>query len=141
MKTARKPPSERPASTDGAKFNRSRVTNGSTLHLGHVNGCTAQARRFRDLVSAFLDEAGLTTPTEAQIGLCRRCAAATCELERLEEGIARGEPIDRLEYSRLDGVLRRNRRTLGIEPTAPADDEPEDRDDLLEREGFARVTP
>ena len=99
-----------------------------------------KARRFRDLVSAFLAEAGLTTPTEAQMGLCRRCAAATCELERLEEGIARGEPIDRLEYSRLDGVLRRNRRTLGIEPTAP-DDPPEDRDDVLEREGFARVTP
>ncbi len=96
---------------------------------------------FPTLSGRFWSRLASTTPSEAQIGPARRCAAATCELEAMEQAMAQGEPIDRLEYSRLDGVLRRSRRDLGIGPAVAVDDPPEDRDDVLEREGFARVTP
>ncbi len=125
----------------GKRKATSRVTRGKTLHLGRVDGRTAEARRFSDLVSVFLAEAGITaTPTEGQICLCRRAAAATCELERMEASIARGEPIDRLEYSRIDGVLRRNRIALGLEIGVPATEPEPDLDEVLEREGFERVS-
>ncbi len=80
-----------------------------------------------------------TTPSEAQIGLCRRCAAATCQLEALEATLARGEDVDPLAYTRIDGVLRRARRDLGIGPVATDDAPPEDLDDVLEREGLERA--
>ena len=146
MKHAPSAPTGRPSSTAPASLagrpgatQRSRVTNGTSLHLGPVGGNTAEARRFRDLVSAFQSEAGLTTPTEAQIGLCRRCAAATCQLEALEATLARGEDVDPLAYTRIDGVLRRARRDLGIGPAVADDAPPEDLDDVLEREGLERA--
>ena len=141
MNTAPKTPTVGTLMAPRGPTTRSRVTNGTSLHLGRVNGNTAEARRFRDLVVAFLSEAGITaTPTEGQIGLCRRAAAATCQLEAMEASIARGEPIDRLEYSRIDGVLRRNRIALGLEIGVPATEPEPDLDELLEREGFERVS-
>ncbi len=70
---------------------------------------------FPTLSGRFWSRLASTTPSEAQIGPARRCAAATCELEAMEQAMAQGEPIDRLEYSRLDGVLRRSRRALGLD--------------------------
>ena len=54
--------------------------------------------------------------------------------------MARGEDVDPLAYTRIDGVLRRARRDLGIGPAVADDAPPEDRDDVLEREGFDRVS-
>ncbi len=140
MKPASQPHSSSTLVAPRKQEARSRVTNQTSLHQGRVDERSAGARRFSDLVRAFLAEAGVTRPSEAQIGPARRCAAATVQLEALEQALALGEPIDRLEYSRLDGVLRRSRRDLGIGPAvAPDDDPPEDLDDVLEREGFQRV--
>ena len=143
-KTAR-PPAVSPQSPlrgpvmAGTARQRSKVTNGA-LHLGRVNGNTAEARRFKDLVSSFLAEAGITAPTEGQIGLCRRVAGATCQLEAMEAAMSRGEHVDCLEYSRIDGVLRRNRIALGLEIGVPATEPDPDLDEILEREGFDPVS-
>lgn len=144
MKTSRKHPRRRPLAvvqSPGAvspPSTRSRVTNGA-LHLTPVNGNTAAARRFRDLVSAFLAEAGLTTPTEGEIGLCRRAAGATVQLEDMEAAMARGEPIDCPTYRGMASVLRASRHDLGLGPVAPGTTG-DDLDNLLEKEGFGGVS-
>ena len=140
MKPASQPHSSSTLVAPRKQEARSRVTNQTSLHQGRVDERSAGARRFSDLVRAFLAEAGATTPTEGQIGPARRAAGATVQLEAMEQAMALGEPIDRLEYSRLDGVLRRSRRDLGIEPAGAAQDDPETLDDVLAREGFDRVS-
>ncbi len=76
------------------------------------------ARRHKRLTQAFLAEAGLDTPTEGQIGLARRAAAATIELEAMEEAQAAGQSLPRLEYTRISGTLRRHRKSLGLDEGA-----------------------
>ena len=76
------------------------------------------ARRHKRLTQAFLDEAGLTAPSEGQVGLARRAAAATIELEAMEEAQAAGQSLPRLEYTRISGTLSRHRRSLGLDEGA-----------------------
>ncbi len=71
-------------------------------------------RRLLRLTSAFLRDAGLGTPTEAQKGLARAAAGATCQLERMDEAQTGGAEVDPLAYARLAGVARRNLRALGL---------------------------
>ena len=80
------------------------------------DGRTPAARRLKRLTQAFLAEAGLNTPTEGQLAAAARAAGATVQLEALDAALGRGEEIDALAYSRLDGVARRNRRALGLDP-------------------------
>jgi hypothetical protein len=61
---------------------RSRVTNGSQL-LANVDGRTAEARRYRDLVISFADDlGGVDKLTEADKALCRQAAASVVAGER-----------------------------------------------------------
>lgn len=61
-----------PKETFGKHKATSRVTRGKTLHAGKVDSRRAPARRFSDLVSAFLAEAGAKPPRRSPHG---RCAA------------------------------------------------------------------
>jgi hypothetical protein len=87
------------------KCGRSRVTNGRDP----FRGTGATARRLRDLVQ--IHGEGLPD-NETTRGLLRDVASASVELERMQGAITRDEPIDRLEFTRLSGVRRRNLTAL-----------------------------
>ena len=73
---------------------RSAVTNHKDLLPG-LDGRTATARRFRDLVNAFVaDMGGLDRCSEVRLGLVRRLAATTVQAEMLEARMVNGDAID-----------------------------------------------
>jgi hypothetical protein len=71
--------------------------------------------------------------TEATRGLLRDLASASVELERMGASIARDEPVDRLELTRLSGVRRRNLEKLAA-MRAPLPPE-----EVEAKEGLARL--
>jgi hypothetical protein len=100
-----KPASPKPPKASG----RSRITNNG-LFLRGVDPRSSVARRFRDLARAY--GAGLDDRDEAVRALVRDAAAAGIELERLQAAIARGDPVDRLEFGRLMNARRRHLEKL-----------------------------
>jgi hypothetical protein len=84
---------------------RSQISNGTRL-LHNVDGRSASARRFRDLVMAYEVEIGGTL-SELERGLVRQAAALSLRSEQLQESIVRGEPVDSDTLIRLSGEARR----------------------------------
>lgn len=86
---------------------RSAVSNGSRL-LSGVDGRSALARRFRDLVKEYTSELGgediMTAPMTAMV---RQAAAVTVETERMQAAIVRGEDVDAEQLVRLTNTLTR----------------------------------
>lgn len=86
---------------------RSAVSNGTRL-LSGIDGRSAQARRFRDLVKEFTAELGgeeiMTEPMRAMV---RQAAAVTVESERMQAAIVRGDDIDTEQLVRVTNVLAR----------------------------------
>ena len=97
---------------------RSAVSNGSRLLCG-VDGRSAPARRYRDLVKAFTAELGgediLTEPLRAMV---RQAAAVTVESENLQSAIVRGENVDTEQLVRLSNVLSRLMNSLTVKAKA-----------------------
>lgn len=91
---------------------RSRLSNGSTLHL-FGDGRSAGARRFRDLVAEFAAEVGgmISLPASAQ-QLIRRLAQVSVELELIEAQRASGAAIDPVAFVTLVNSQRRLLRDL-----------------------------
>src|SRR5690606_12513061 len=79
-----------------------------TRLLSGVDGRSAPARRFRDLVREFTAELGgddiLTEPMRAMV---KQAAAVTVEAERMQGAIVRGEEIDTEQLVRVTNVLAR----------------------------------
>ena len=70
------------------------MTNHKDLLPG-LDGRSATARRFRDLVNAFVaDMGGLDRCSQIKLGLLRRLAATTVQAEMLEARMVNGEAID-----------------------------------------------
>jgi ribosomal protein L2 len=89
----------------GRSKTRSSITNGSKL--GHnVDGRSADARRFRDLVRSYEQEVGGEV-SAIEADLIRQAALATLRCEQLQGAVIRGEPIDDGELTRLLGASRR----------------------------------
>ncbi|MCF3638728.1 hypothetical protein LXM94_01920 [Rhizobium sp. TRM95111] len=86
---------------------RSAVSNGSRLVQG-VDGRSAPARRFRDLVYQFSTELGgdavMSEPMRAMV---RQAAAVAIEAERMQTAILLGEDVDTDELVRISNVLQR----------------------------------
>ena len=101
---------------------RSKVTNArlknrvSTKALwADVDGRTPWARRYRDLVALFADDAGgLETMPELKLSLIRRAAALTVECERLEGELAEGKEVDIDALARVSSHLRRIAESIGL---------------------------
>src|SRR5437588_8259659 len=94
METAQDSPGDRPIDGPSAPALRSRVTNHKDLLPG-LKGTTAGARRFRDLVNAFIaDMGGIDQCSEIKLALLRRLAATTVQSELLEARMINGEEID-----------------------------------------------
>ena len=73
---------------------RSRVSNHADLLPG-VKGTSSAARRFRDLVNAFIaDSGGLDQCSEIRLSLLRRLASVVVQSELLEARMVNGEQVD-----------------------------------------------
>ena len=100
------------------KRQRSRVTNGHALFVDG-DGNSAWTRRFRDLVVQHtIDLGGADRLSQAQMGLVRRCAAISIELELMEGKLSKGEGVDLDLFTRSASHLRRIYETLGLERVA-----------------------
>lgn len=97
----------RTTTADRKPTTRSRVTNGSLLLAG-IDGRSADARRYRDLVEAFSREidrgAGLTA---AEMTLVRQAAAVALRSELLQSDIVAGRNVDLSQVTRLSNTLTR----------------------------------
>jgi hypothetical protein len=94
---------------------RSKLTNQGTL-LPDVDGRSALARRFRDIVAQLVaDQGGADRLSEARLQLLRRFAAAAVLAEELEGKLARGQAIDLAEHALLSSTLVRIAQRIGID--------------------------
>src|SRR5271166_3326740 len=88
---------------------RSAISNGSRLLAG-VDGRSAPARRFRDLIADLINEhGGKGALSAAQLGVIRQAAAINLHLERLQAAIVRGAPVDSDTPRRILASLRKQR--------------------------------
>lgn len=122
----------RPAATSAPKAYRSRVTNGSAVLTG-VDGNSAQARRYRDLLADLTAEAGPGL-TEGDRLTIRSAASLVLLSEELTARMVRGEAVDADAITRAaNGATRalaalkrgrapqprgRGRRPLAVHPMA-----------------------
>src|SRR5262249_49027670 len=91
---------------------RSKVTNHQDL-LPNLDGRSSPARRFRDLVAAFVaDQGGLDMCFEVKLGLLRRLAACTVRAEMLEARMMNGEPVNVAELCTLASTAAVRKATL-----------------------------
>jgi hypothetical protein len=108
-------PTERRRFAQSVKARRSRITNGKDLLPG-IDGRSAAARRYRDIVGAILvDQGGADLCSESRLQLIRRFAAAAVLAEQLEGRLANGEQIDVAEHATLSSTLVRLATRIGIE--------------------------
>jgi hypothetical protein len=105
---------------------RSKVTNGTKVFAIGGDGRGAWTRRWKDLNEAHVtDLGGPDGLSEAQLSLCRRCAALEVQLEQMEAKMSEGDiTVDMDLYGRLAGHLRRILETLGIERRAKPVEQP-----------------
>jgi hypothetical protein len=107
-------PAHCPALAAPSPATRSRVTNHADLLPG-LDGRSASARRFRDLIGAFIaDAGGLDRCSEVKLGLLRRLAAASVLAEVIEARAVNGEPVDVNEFCTLASTTVRLSQRVGI---------------------------
>lgn len=95
----------RPAAAPPSTTNRSRITNGKALLAG-VNGCSAMARRYRDLVCLLSAEIGGDLG-EAESLQVKAAASLQLHVEDLTARVVRGEPVDPEAMTRAaNGAMR-----------------------------------
>lgn len=85
-------PAATPSTAARPPATRSRVGNGKALLFG-IDGRSAQARRFRDLVEALAADMGTET-TEGERLQIRNAAALQLHVEDLTARVVRGEVVD-----------------------------------------------
>jgi hypothetical protein len=89
---------------------RSAISNRSRLLEG-VDGRSALARRYRDIVEAYVREAGGSV-SEVERDLIRQAAGLTLRAEQLQAGLVRGEDIDTDELVRASSTAKRLLETI-----------------------------
>jgi hypothetical protein len=111
---ARSTPARR-SNADRTGLLRSRVTNHKDLLPG-LDGRSSSARRFRDLVNAYVsDMGGLDQCSEIKLGLLRRLASIVVQAEILEAQMVNGKPIDVTTLCQLASTTVRISTRLGLE--------------------------
>ena len=96
---------------------RSAVANGSRLFVEGLDGRSALARRYRDLVAEFTRDLG-GDPSEAQRQLIRRASSLAVWCEAVEVRLANGEDVDIGPYTTAANSLRRILADIGLERRA-----------------------
>jgi hypothetical protein len=93
---------------------RSRVTNGSKMVAG-LDGRSAEARRYRDLVISYADDlGGADKLTEAQRTLIAQAATLQVQSERVQAAVLRGDLVDVEQLTRLANAAMRILTRLGL---------------------------
>jgi hypothetical protein len=98
----------RPARTGAAQrppTSRSAVTNGSRMLVG-VNGSSALARRYRDLVEGLTAELGEDLG-QAELLMVRNAASLQLHVEDLSAQLARGDAVDPEAFTRAANAATR----------------------------------
>ena len=94
------------------------MSNGKAL-LPDVDGRSAIARRYRDIVAAILiDQGGVAECSEQRKQLIRRFAAASVLAEQLEAKLANGEEINVERHALLCSTMVRVARQIGVNRVA-----------------------
>lgn len=96
---------------------RSRVTNGSVFDPSKVDGRSALARRYRDILSEMIRDLG-GDPSAAQDAIARRAATLCVWCEQAEATMASGGEINISEFSTTANAMRRLLVDLGLERRA-----------------------
>jgi hypothetical protein len=92
------------------------MTNHRDLLPQVADGRAPQARRFRDLVRAFIaDAGGVENCSEVKLGLARRLASITVVVEDLEGRAVNGEVVDLNTLCQLASTAMRLSSRLGLE--------------------------
>jgi hypothetical protein len=92
----------RPTNLDRPLRTRAAVSNGTRVHPKGVAGRSAEARRFKHLVSRFAASlGGEGALTEAEWALIRNAASLTVQSERLQAALVAGREVNSQEMTRL----------------------------------------
>jgi hypothetical protein len=93
---------------------RSRLSNGKDLFLEGVDGRSALARRYRDILAQLVSDLG-GDPSEAQSIIARRATTLAVWCEQTEAKAAAGEALNVTEFTTATNALRRLLNDLGLE--------------------------
>ena len=94
---------------------RSKISNHKDL-LPNLDGRSSAARRFRDLVAAFIsDSAGIENVSEIRLNLIRRLAATVVAAETMEARMIDGENVDIATLCQLASTTVRISTRLGLD--------------------------
>lgn len=86
---------------------RSAISNGTRL-LDGVDGRSAGARRFRDLLADLMrDLGGASSLTTIQRGMVRQAATLQLQAEHLQAAVVRGDAVNSKDLVRVSGEARR----------------------------------
>lgn len=97
---------------------RSAVANGTKLHIEGVDGRTALARRYRDLVGMITRDLGGEEPAQTKQQLIRRAASLSVWCEQQEAKMAGGEDVEIGPYTTACNSVRRLLIDVGLERVA-----------------------
>ncbi|EJW11717.1 hypothetical protein A33M_2914 [Rhodovulum sp. PH10] len=109
-------PRGRPMKVPTSPVARSRLANGATV-LDGVDGRSAAARRYRDLIGEMRRDVG-GDPSAAQEAIIRRAATLVVWCEQAEAAFAQGEALDIAAFTTAANALRRLLADLGLERRA-----------------------
>jgi hypothetical protein len=105
-----------PDRTPQKRHARSRVTNGTEL-LPDIDGRSAMARRYRDVMQQLTSDAG-GDPSGAQQAIIRRACSLIVVCEQAEAELLAGVKLNVAEFVTATNSLRRLLQDLGLERKA-----------------------
>src|SRR4029453_8911527 len=98
---------------------KSSISNGTRLFIDGLDGRSALARRYRDLVAKFVSDLGGADGISApQRAIVRRAASLCVWCEAIEVRLAAGEEIEITPYTTAANSLRRLLVDIGLERRA-----------------------
>jgi hypothetical protein len=107
-------PESCPQVADTSPSSRSRITNHADLLPG-IDGRSATARRFRDLVLSVLEDlGGADMVSEAERQLVRRVTHLSVEAELMEADRVKGQEIDIDKYIAITNAIGRAGQRVGL---------------------------
>ncbi len=108
-------PPDCPATAAPPPATRSRVTNNPAAFLQGVDGRSALARRFRDVLAELVsDMGGVEVTSEGERQLARRAATLSVMAEQTEAAWAAGDEVDTDTYVVITNALGRALGRIGL---------------------------
>jgi hypothetical protein len=93
---------------------RSRVTNAVEL-LANIDGRSALARRYRDILAQVIADQGDTGISETQMQLIRRFCASAIMAEAIEAELVEGRKVNIKKHALLSSTMVRLANKIGVQ--------------------------